>query len=220
MRCFPAFLLLLLLSACETDSYETGEGQYSLLQADFAELTANSEKQGVSFVTDDGTRYQLEKPVAASWIKTADSVYRTAIYYNKVREGVARSRSVTLMPTLIPRDVNTFKRQPQDPLGVESCWVTKNGKYLNMGLLMKNGRDETGHEGTHALSLALDEVHQNADMTHTAYYRLLHDQGGTPEYYTNRRYVCILLPDKNRPDSVRLTVNTYEGTMVKTLKLD
>jgi hypothetical protein len=64
-----------------------------------------------------------------------------------------------------------------------------------------------------------DGTYENADHTKTAYYRLLHDKGNTPEYYTNRRFISILLPESNRPDSVRLTVRTYEGDVSKTLKI-
>ena len=42
--------LTLLFAACTTDSYETGEGTYSRMVADFAELKSNDQKQGVSFV--------------------------------------------------------------------------------------------------------------------------------------------------------------------------
>ena len=44
---------LLLVIACTTDSYETGEGRYSQTTADFAELRSNGQKQGISFLTDD-----------------------------------------------------------------------------------------------------------------------------------------------------------------------
>ena len=217
---YVAILLWLpLLVACETDSYEKGEGQYSSLLADFACLTVNSEKAGVAFLTDEGENYQISNPQNASWIQTADTVYRTYLYYNKVENGKARVTSMGSLPTLKPRDAKEFKRQPQDPLGLESSWLTRDGKYINMGLLLKNGRDDNGKEGTHALSLICDEVRQNDDQTQTAYYRLLHDQGNVPEYYTNRRYVCILLPTKERPDSVCLTVNTYDGVVVRKFKL-
>ena len=212
-------LLTFLLLGCTSDSYETGEGTYSHVVADFADLWADGQKRGVSFVTDEGTSYVLDKTVTASWIKTADSTYRTSIYYNKVSEGVAHPVACALMPTVKAKDPSQFTRQPQDPLGVESCWVTKNGKYINLGLLLKNGRNSEGEESTHALSLVLDETHLNADNTSTAYYRLLHDRQGAPEYYTNRRYVSILLPTTNRPDSVRLTIKTYNGDWVKTLKI-
>lgn len=210
---------LVALSSCETDSYEKGEGRYSLLQADFANLTVDGEKQGVSFVTDEGEQYLLSNPAKASWIQTADTVYRTYLYYNKEENGRARMTSIAPLPTLIAHDVKDFKRQPQDPVGLESSWLTRDGKFINMGLLLKNGRNDKGEEGVHALALALDEVRQNSDQTHTAYYRLLHDQGEAPEYYTNRRYVCILLPTEQRPDSVCLTVKTYDGVVVKKFKL-
>ena len=223
-RLSSSIVLYLLLSSsfflsCERDSYEKGEGRYSLLQADFANLTVDNEKRGVSFVTDEGESYLLSNPLKTSWIETADTVYRTYLYYNKEDNGRADIKSIGILPTLIARDAKDFKRQPQDPLGVESSWLTRDSKYINMGLLLKNGRDDNGKEGIHSLALALDEVRQNDDQTHTAYYRLLHEQGEAPEYYTNRRYVCILLPTGERPDSVCLTVNTYDGVVVKKFKL-
>ncbi len=213
------YIAAILMVSCTTDSYDQGDGQYSQMTADFGELTVNGRKQGVSFLTDEGVRYVLQQSVTASWIKTADSVYRATLYYNKVEDHTADVVRLISMPTLIPRDARLYRRQPQDPLGVESCWVTASGKYLNMGLLMKNGRSDDGSEGIHALSLICDEVRLNDDQTHTACYRLLHEQGDAPEYYTNRRYVSILLPDKDRPDSVQLTIQTYDGPVVKKFKL-
>ena len=70
--------LTLLLAACTTDSYETGEGTYSRMVADFAELKSNDQKQGVSFVTDDGVSYALESAYTAWWILKEDSTYRTS----------------------------------------------------------------------------------------------------------------------------------------------
>jgi hypothetical protein len=137
----------------------------------------------------------------------------------KEDNGKAKVTSIGILPTLIARNAKDFKRQPQDPLGLESSWLTRDGKYINMGLLLKNGRNDNGEEGIHALALALDEVRQNEDQTKTVCYRLLHDQGEAAEYYTNRRYVCILLPTEERPDSVCLTVNTYDGVVVKKFKL-
>ena len=68
------------------------------------------------------------------------------------------------------------------------------------------------------MALCQDTVLVNADLTRTAYYRLLHSQGDAPEYYTNRRYVSILLP-QDRPDSVRLSIHTYGGTLEKLFAL-
>ncbi len=216
---YVALLCMPLLMACETDSYDKGEGRYSLLQADFAELTINGEKQGVSFLTDEGEQYQIATPLSASWIETADTVYRAYLYYKKENSGKASVSALGSLPTMIPHDAKEYKRQPQDPVGVESIWLTRNGKYINMGLLLRNGRLDDGKEGIHSLGLICDTLMQNGDQTTTAYYRLLHEQGEAPEYYTNRRYVCILLPEKNRPDSVCLTIKTYDGNVVKKIKL-
>lgn len=219
---YPLSLLFssaVLLTACETDSYDKGDGKWSHTIADFAELRADAQKRGVSFVTDDGANFIFDQAVKASWIKTGDSTYRTSIYYNPVAEGVAHPVSCILVPTVKAKEPSAFPRQPQDPLGVESCWLSKNGKYLNLGLLMKNGRDSEGDETTHAISLVLDGTRQNSNNTVTACYRLLHDKRDALEYYTNRRHISILLPTSNRPDSVELTIKTYQGDWRKTISI-
>lgn len=211
--------LTLLFAACTTDSYETGEGTYSRMVADFAELKSNDQKQGVSFVTDDGVSYALESAYTAWWILKEDSTYRTSIYYIPLAEGRARIKSCSNIPTLRAKKASEMKQQPQDPINVESCWLSKSGKYLNMALLMKNGRYDNGKEGVHQLTVVLDESHKNADNTITNYYRLLHDKGTALDYYTNRYYVSMALPAGQRPDSVRLSIKTYDGVYVKTVKI-
>ena len=216
-KLFAFSLFAFLLFSCETDSYEKGEGQYSQMRGDFAEVTVNSQKQGVSFLTDEGEEFTLTSPATSSWIQRPDTVYRAIVYFNKVASGMAEAVAMGQMGVLRPVEHWRFKEQPQDPLGVESVWLTRNGKYINMGLLLKNGRVEDS-EGVHAMALCRDTVLLNPDQTRTAYYRLLHSQGDAPEYYTNRRYVSILLP-QDRPDSVRLSIRTYNGTLEKQFAL-
>lgn len=218
MKCLlPFCLLILLLFSCEMDSYEKGEGKYSQMLADFAEMTIDAQKQGVSFVTDDGDAYRFSTPYTAKWIQTADTTYRTIIYYNKVENAQAEVIAVSTMPTLIPREHWKMKEQPEDPVGFESVWLSKSGKYINLGLLLKSGYVDDD-EGVHAIGLAQDTVLVNADQTRTAYYRFLHDQGDTPEYYTNRRYISILVPQE-RPDTIRLTITTYDGVIERQFPL-
>ena len=216
-RLLPFCLLILLLFSCEMDSYEKGEGKYSQMLADFAEMTIDAQKQGVSFVTDDGDAYRFSTPYTAKWIQTADTTYRTIIYYNKVENAQAEVIAVSTMPTLIPREHWKMKEQPEDPVGFESVWLSKSGKYINLGLLLKSGYVDDD-EGVHAIGLAQDTVLVNADQTRTAYYRFLHDQGDTPEYYTNRRYISILVPQE-RPDTIRLTITTYDGVIERQFPL-
>lgn len=210
----PFFLFSVLLFSCTTDSYEKGEGKYSLMQADFCELTINGSKQGVSFLTDDGDNYQFTVPVTAKWIETADTTYRAIVYYNKAENFKAEAMALGGVATLHPIAHWRLKEQPQDPLGYESAWVAKNRKYLNVGLLVKIGRIED-EEPAHNIGLAQDTVLTHADGSRTAYYRLLHDQNDAPEYYTNRRYISIILPQPV-PDTIHLELQTYDGPQQRT----
>ena len=221
MKCFlPQFLFTLLpfylftfFCACTSDAYEKGTGTYSLMRTDLAEATIDGEKYAVSLVTDEGDSYTLSPKYQGKWIQTADTTYRVIAYYNPHDDGTAEAVAFGVVPTLIPREQWKFKTQPQDPVGVESAWVSTNGKYLNMALLVKSGHTDD-EDASHIIALAQDTVITHADQRRTAIYRLLHDQGDVPEYYTNRHYVSILLP-QDRPDTVTLTIQTYDGTLTR-----
>lgn len=216
-RFLPYFLLTFLLFSCETDSYEKGQGKYSLMQADMGELTVNAEKQAVAFTTDDGDSYTLTAPATAQWIQTADTTYRVVIYYNKVEGGKAEALGLSSIPTMVPAEHWHYKKLPQDPIGFESAWLATNKKYINLGLLFKSGyADDT--LGRHLISVVQDTILVNADQTRTAYYRFLHDQNDTPEYFSNRNYVSILLPQE-RLDTVHLSINTYSGEIERTFAI-
>ena len=76
--------VLPLCLSCETDSYEKGQGKYSLMQTDLADVTVDSGKHAIAFTTDDGDSYSLTSPTTVQWMQTADTTYRAIIYYNKV----------------------------------------------------------------------------------------------------------------------------------------
>ena len=216
----PFFIITLssfLFLSCETDRYEKGEGKYSLMQADMGELTIDSEKQAIAFTTDDGDSYTLTTPATAQWIQTADTTYRAVIYYNKVKEGQAESMALSSVPTLTPVEYWHFKELTQDPVGFESAWLAKNKKYINLGLLFKSGYvDDT--MGRHLISVAQDTILVNTDQTRTAYYRFLHGQNDTPEYFTNRHYISILLPQE-LPDTACVSIVTYSGIVERRFSL-
>ena len=204
---------LLSLAACEQDAYETGTGKFSLTTADMAEVTVDANKTASRFVTDDGDEYSLSNVFKAEWMTTADSIYRAIVYYDKPETGTA-AKAVTMLPvpTLIARERWRFNAQPQDPLGVESMWVAASRKYLNMALLVKTA--QTGDSAKyHGIALSRDTVYSDAGRR-VAVYRLLHSQGDIPLYYTVRQYVSILLP-ADGTDSVSLSVNTFDGTVVR-----
>ena len=68
------------------------------------------------------------------------------------------------------------------------------------------------------ISMAQDTVLVNANQTSTAYYRFLHSQNETPEYFTNRHYLSILLPQE-LPDTVCVSIVTYSGTIERRFAL-
>ena len=203
--------------SCETDSYEKGQGKYSLMLADMGEIMINSEKQAVSFTTDDGDNYTLTSPVTGQWIQTDDTTYRAIIYYNKVENSQAEYVGVTTVPTMVPVEHWRFEKLLQEPVGFESAWLAKSKKYINLGLLFKSGYVDDAL-GRHIISIAQDTVLVNADQTRTAYYRFLHSQNEMPEYFTNRHYVSILLP-QDLPDTASISIVTYSGTIERRFAL-
>ena len=207
----------LLLAGCQTDSYEAGQGRYSLMQTDLADVAVDGDKKAVSFTTDDGDQYTFTSAATAQWIQTADTTYRAVVYYNKVASGQAEALGLSAVPTVIPKESWRFKETRQDPVGVESIWLSRSRKYVNMGLLFMSGYVDDVL-GRHAISVAQDTILVNADQTRTAYYRFLHDQGDTPQHFTSRHYVSILLPQQ-LPDTVCLSIVTHSGTVSRRLAL-
>ena len=212
---YTALLWLSFFISCTTDSYNKGQGKYSLTQADLVDLAVNGEKEATAFTLDDGSRFALTPFATAKWIETADTTYRAVLYYNQLSETTAEPVSLSAVPTLRAVKHWQLMEQPEDPIGVESAWLSKNGKYLNLGLLLKTGQADD-NDGTQEIALAQDTIRLNDDQTHTAVFRLLHDQCDVPQYYTIRRFVSILLPDTVQLDTIRLTIPTYEGMVVRT----
>ncbi len=212
---YMAILWLSLFMSCTTDSYDKGQGKYSLMQAELVDLSINSEKEATAFTLDDGSRFTLTPFATAKWIETADTTYRAVLYFNQLSETTAEPVSLGAVPTLRAVKHWQLKEQPEDPIGMESAWLSKNGKYLNLGLLLKTGQAD-GNDGTQEVALAQDTIRLNDDQTHTAVFRLLHDQCDVPQYYTSRRFVSILLPDTVQLDTIRLTIPTYEGMVERT----
>ena len=86
-RCFYliCFFVFCTVQSCTQDSYEKGEGRYSQMRGDFAEMHINSDKKAVSITTDDGDLLPLKELYASQWIATPDTTYRCILYYNKVK---------------------------------------------------------------------------------------------------------------------------------------
>ncbi len=213
----PLCLLAFLLS-CEAESYESGDGKYSNVRADFAEVHTNANAQFYGLMTDDGDSLTIAEPKAYKWAATADSTYRALVYYNKV-EGKADVVSMVSVsvPAIYP--VWKLKEMKTDPVGVESSWLSRNRRYANLGIRLMTGTEE-GKDERQVLGMLCDTllVHDNGHRH--LQLRLYHDQNGVPQYYSSRGYVSI--PLQKHPyqlgtgDTLSVTVNTYDGPVVKT----
>lgn len=215
-------LLLILGTSCKRDSYEKGEGKYSLMRGDFVELHINADKKADAVTTDDGDQYPLQNLYSANWISVADTTYRCMLYYNKVKAADGKMQAEVISVGQVPcpsiKPLNDFDKEVRtDPVRFESMWMSKSGKYLNVSLQLKTGQTEDT-TAIHQLAFLSDELAIHPNEKRTLHFFLYHDQNKMPEYYSTQVYVSI--PTKDiEADSVCFTVNTYSGPIVKTLSI-
>ena len=211
-RLSVAMTAFLLFCSCETDSYDTGDGNFSYLNADFVIAHTAGEKEIDYAVNDDDEKILLKPHVTAQWATTPDSLYRALLYYNKVKkdgEGM-RAFRISQVHVLQPKDRREIENIITDPLTLQSVWMSHNGKYLNMGLDVKTGKPDEP-DRRQLIGVMRDTTITAADgMTHV-YLRLLHNQNDVPEYYTSTTYASIPLTDSLRRARIHLLVNTYNG---------
>lgn len=206
------YSFILPFSSCTTDTYDKGEGELSMMRAELVEAHANGDKLIDWCMTDESERLVMTQPQKVSGVQTADSIYRVMLYYNKVEKG-ADIIAAAIIPTLAPHRIKDMKT---DPVRFESMWMSTSRRYLNMGLYLRTG--ETGNDKKHhTIGINLDTLIRNADGKRTAYLHFYHDQGGLPEYYSQRTFLSIPT-DSIDADSVCLRVNTYQGVTEKRFK--
>ena len=212
MKKLIVFVAVCLLCACTKDAYDKGEGEYSLLRGDFAEAFINSSKLVTKVVTDDGDELALTEPFKAGWVSTADTTYRCMLYYNKVDNQV-EVYSMRQVPCLTVHNLPDFEVPlVTDPVTFESTWMSKNGRYLNVSILIKTGvTDDT--TAIQSLGFVSDTIITHPDNKKIRHIIMHHDQGKVPEYYSTQVYMSIPT-EKIDADSVRISINSYDGEVV------
>jgi hypothetical protein len=90
--------------------------------------------------------------------------------------------------------------------------MSKTGRYLNLSLLLKTGvTDDT--TAIHDLAIVSDTIITHPDNKRIRHLILHHDQNNVPEYYSTQVYISI--PTKRiDADSVRISINSYDGEVV------
>ena len=209
-------LAILLTTSCSVDAYEKGEGEYSLMTAEMADVTVGSDKYTTSVETDQGERLSLTKNVTVKWIEKGDTTYRALVYYKPFSDGKAEIVSMNKVGVLVPHKLRAeggkqAETMKTDPLYVESMWVSENKKYVNMRLRLLTGSTED-EEAVQTIGIIRDTV--NSSNGHEQ-LMLYHDQGGQPEYYSTTAFVSIPL-DEVKANELTITVNTYDGLFTRT----
>lgn len=212
-KVLTAVSLLFTAYACTQDAYDKGDGAYSLMQADLVMAYTNSDGLLDRFVTDDGAAHRLKEPLKNGWMTTPDSAYRAAFYYTKSNDGGGTTtiHRMSRVGVMVPKFITDMKT---DPVGIESAWVSKNGQYLNLGLNLKLG-SVTDENVIQTLGCHIDSLMAFPDSTRAVRLLLYHDQGGVPEYYSQRAFFSI--PVKVlATDTIHLLINTYSGQVERT----
>lgn len=210
-----ALCIIVLLSACTNEAYDSGDGRYSYLRADLVEAHTIAAKTIDRATTDDGEVLRLDPYATADWAEKADTIYRALLYYNKV-EGAAACEPVTIarVPVLYPIAADKIEGETKtDPVTLESLWVSANGRYINLALLLKTGKADDP-EAVQSIGITKEEP-TDGPLT----LRVLHDQGTVPQYYTSRIFLSIPVTDDLAGSDIRLIVNTYNGIVEKTIAL-
>ena len=215
-----AVACIALLAACTSEEYETGDGEYSYLRADFAEVHPDANKNLRAAMTDDGDSLVLDTPLACSWVTKADTVYRALLYYSREFGSGQRVRGISALQVMLlpPSRLKEGVRMYTDPVVVESSWLSANGKYLNLGMYVKTGKGPND-KSHHTVGVVRDTVLTLDDGTKEHYLRLFHNKNDMPEYYSSRFYASIPLAVFAKGDRVRMEANTYDGAFVKTFEV-
>lgn len=192
-------------TGCSSDAYDTGDGRYSYLQADFGMAHVTAAKTVDYLLTDRGDSVWLATPATASWLPGKDTLCRALAYYD-----VKTKRIFTLSQVLVAQATGKAHatNAPTDPLTIESAWP--GGGYLNIGFAVKSGQTEA-LDARQTIGLRVDSVETEGDTVRAVTLRLLHGQNGVPEYYTVKGYLSMPLPPKWRNARLTVTANGYHG---------
>lgn len=215
LRLFLLAFVSPLFFACTMDSYDKGEGDFSLLTAEMVMAHVNADKLMDYVVTDSDERLAIDAPAEVKWAQKGDTAYRAVLYYKKLSDGRAATVSMNRVGVVrpVPRD-SMEGGMKTDPIHLESMWMSRNCKFLNMRLRLMTGATDD-EEAVQSMGLACDSLPLDAGH---ARLELYHDQGGQPEYYSASSLLSVPVEDIPA-DSVTITVNTYGGVVTRSFRL-
>lgn len=207
------------LASCTTEQYDSGDGKWSYLRSDFAEVCTDAQSRMSSFTTDEQLSLQVEGTPKVSWMTTPDSTYRALVYY-AVPGSPAPVKVFTVNNVLCPKikRLQTLAPLKTDPVSFVALWLSANRKYVNITFDVKTGSSGSDADGQ-SIGAVLTDMTRNADGTLTAHITFCHDQGNVPQYYSSRQYASLAVAQMQDADSASIVINSYKGKVVKTISL-
>lgn len=202
---------LFVFSSCTQDAYDKGEGTYSQMTAEMADGYTSAAKQVVRFTTDNEETFNVTTPFSSTLMPKADTVYRAVFYYNK-QGNEAQVMGLSRVLVANPRSFDDLKT---DPVKLESIWMARSRRYLNLSFYIMLGSTDS-EAAQQKIGCQRDTLISHANGKTTLCLTIYHDQADVPQYYSQRTYLSIPMEAIN-PDTVIVTVNTYDGPIVKTL---
>lgn len=213
IKYIAAAIVAVLLGACTSDSYDSGDGNFSYLKAEFAVVATDDNLNIISATTDGGSRLVFANPFKQQWASQPDSVYRALLYYDNTGDSIVKARSISPVPVLSVVSSDRVAELTDSPVTLESTWMSASGCYINLSLLLKAGSTDGGAQQT--VALVDDGSYDDSSGKRHLTLRLIHDQGTVPDYYTVRQYLSVAVAQLMPADSVDVVVNTHDGTVVK-----
>lgn len=212
-------LLALVFTACENETYDTGDGKYSYLRADFGEIRTGAAATAIGGTTDEGETLLFSSPYTTAWAAKADTTYRALIYYkyNNVETDKVEPQAISRVPVVKVYYTARPDTVKFDPLTLESVWMSKNKKYLNIAVILKTGQAE-GIDALQTIGLMYENEATLPGDKRELRLRFIHNQAGVPQYYSSRTFVS--LPLKNiSADFIAISIPTYDGWISRTLQI-
>lgn len=208
-----------LLASCTTEQYDSGDGKWSYLRSDFAEVCTDAQSRMSSFTTDEQLSLQVEGTPKVSWMTTPDSTYRALVYY-AAPSSPAPVKVFIVNNVLCPKikRLQTLAPLKTDPVSFVALWLSANRKYVNITFDVKTGSSGSDADGQ-SIGAVLTDMTRNADGTLTAHITFCHDQGNVPQYYSSRQYASLAVAQMQDADSASIVINSYKGKVVKTISL-
>lgn len=210
-------LLLMITASCEHDPYSTGDGALSNLTTVFGDADFDSEGCAYRLVADNDDILNFTKIYGKPNPKLANESRRALLYYNITDEkNMAEPYMLLGILTANVIDKDSVKDRADDPVKIESLWLSDNKKYLNVALSLKTSKPDD-----ESLRHKLGMLYESSQGS-VANLRLIHDDSGIPSNYSVKTYFSVpvisILKKNSSCKVIRVEANTFDG--VKTYELE